>query len=269
MTARRQREGPQHILLLGASGVSGLAFITEHLSIPPTDPAKPFLTLYVRASSRSKLTSVLSSATTTDTQASKIRIIEGDLTDESAICTALSANGIFPKVTAVISVLGAYMSLYHFLTRTKPTPIADALRSIVVPAMRAMAVKRILVLSTPSFQVPGENKQMSWGWYLNGMLPVVVVPQGNAEMKGIAHAVMGNSLGRLEQREGLEATVFRVPLLTEGSRELEVRAFVLGGEGNTENKTLSRRSMVRWLLKELDEKEWIGKSPMLCNLVAQ
>ncbi|KAK5309062.1 hypothetical protein LTR70_010634 [Exophiala xenobiotica] len=253
MTARRQGESPQHILLLGASGVSGLAFVTEHLSIPATDPAKPFLTLYIRASSRSKFTSALPSATTTDIQASKIRIIEGELTDESAVRTAFSANGVFPKVTAVISVLGAYMSLYHFLTRTKPTPIADALKSIVVPTMRAMGVKRILVLSTPSFQVPGENKQMSWGWYLNGMLPVVVLPQGNAEMKGIAHAVMDNSLAKLEQREG----------------ELEVRAFVLGGTGNTENKTLSRRSMVRWLLKELDEKEWIGKSPMLCNLVAQ
>ena len=269
MAERRQQNKAQHILLLGASGVSGLAFIREHLSISDSEPTKPYLTLYVRASGRTKLTSILASATSDDHPASKIRIVEGGLTDENAIRTALSADATFPKVTAVISVLGAYMSLYHFLTRTKPTPLTDAMNNTIVPAMRELGVKRVFVLSTASFQVPGESQKMSWSWYFNHLLPVVFVPHGNAEMKGVAHAVMDNSSGRLEQKQGLEATVFRVPLLTEGNEKLEVRAFVLGGEGNTENKTLSRGSMVKWLLKELEERKWVGGAPMLCNLVAQ
>lgn len=269
MTARRQPSKPQHILLLGASGVSGLAFIQEHLSVTDSDPTKPYLTLYVRESGRSKLKAVLASATSNVNPASKIRIVVGELTNKDAIRTAMSTDGTFPKVTVVISVLGAYMSLYHFFARTKTTPIADALNSTVIPAMHEMDIKRIFVLSTPSFQVPGEWEQMSWGWYFSHLLPVVFLPQGNAEMKGIAHAVMSNSSGTLKQKDGLEATVFRVPFLTEGSGNLEVRAFVLGGEGSTENKNLSRRSMARWLLQELEERKWVGGAPMLCNLVAQ
>lgn len=269
MTARRQQDRAQHILLLGASGVSGLAFIQEHPSIPDTKPTKPYLTLYIRGAGRSKLTPVLASATSNDTPANKIRIVEGGLTDANAIRTALSADGDFPKVTVVISVLGAYMSLYYFLTRTKPTPISDAMNSTIIPAMREMDIKRIFVLSTPSaFPVPGESKQKSWGWYFSSLIPIVAVPQANAEMKGIAHAIMDNSSSSLERKQGLEATVFRVPMLSEGSGELEVRAFVIGGEGNTENRTLSRRSMARWVLKELEERKWVGGAPVLCNLVA-
>ena len=269
MTARRQEGKVQHILLLGASGVSGLAFIQEHLSLADSDPSKPYVTLYVRALGRSKLTPILALATSTHTPANKIRIVEGGLTNANAIRTALSPDDAFPKVTVVISVLGSYPSLYYFFTRTKPTPIADAIRDTVIPTMREVGIKRILVLSTPAFLVPGEDKQMSWGWYFNHMIPVVVVPQGNAEMKIIAQAVMDNSSGTLKQKEGLDATVFRVPMLSNGNRELEVRAFVLGSEGNTENKTLSRSSMARWLLKELKEQRWVGKAPLLCNLGTQ
>lgn len=264
-TLQRTNEAP-HVLLLGASGVSGLALIKEHLALADSAANKPYLTLYVRASGRSKLTSVLPSATKSDNPAPRIRIVEGGLTDAAAVRTALSADATFPKVTAVLSVLGAYTSLYHFLTRTQPTPIGDALNSTIIPAMQELNVNRILVLSTTgAFPVPGEDKTKSWGWYLNSFIPWIVVPQGNAEMRAIGEAVLNNKGNSLQPVKGLSATVFRVPLLTNESSDLEVVAFILGGENNTENKTLSRGSMSRWLFKELEEGKWVGGAPSLCN----
>jgi len=67
--------------------------------------------LYIRAASRVKLTSPLPSAITSDTPPNKIHITEGELTDETALRMALSANGAFPKVTSLVCVLIAYVDL--------------------------------------------------------------------------------------------------------------------------------------------------------------
>lgn len=75
-------------------------------------------------------------------------------------------------------------------------------------------------------------------------------------MKGIANAVIGV--------EGLEATVFRVPFLTDEEGPKEVEAGVIG-QGFVDASSLARESMVRWLIKELDEKRWVGGAPLLCN----
>lgn len=96
-----------------------------------------------------------------------------------------------------------------------------------------------------------------------------MVPQGSAEMKGIGNAVLDNSdRVALRPKRGLEATVFRVPMMNNEDEEgrREVRAFELGGKGNTERKDLSRASMVRWLFDELERREWVGGAPMLCNV---
>ncbi|MBA7492322.1 hypothetical protein ES702_02872 [subsurface metagenome] len=227
---------------------------------------KPYLTLYVRASGRSKLTPVLSSAATNDKPAARIRIVEGALADKSAVRAALSADGSFPKVTTVISVLGAYMTLWNLITRARPTPIADAINNTIIPLLLEMDIKRILLLSTPpAFPIFRETEKQSWGWYFFSWHPVLVVPEGHAEMQGIARTIMDNSSGQLTVKHGLQATVFRIPYFNDGSPDLEVRAFVIGEQGNTESRFLSRRSMARWLFRELEEKKWVGGAPVLCN----
>lgn len=269
MAISRRAAKLQHILLLGASGLSGLAFIQEYLEISD-DGTKPYLTLYVRKSGRAKLATVLDSTKADDNPKAKIRIVEGELDDSRAIQKALAADDSRPQVTTVISVLGAYMSLYYFLTRMKPTPITDALNDTIIPAMNELQITRILVLSTASaFPLAEEKERQSWGWYSHNLLPTIVVPQGSAEMKGIAHAVLDGSHGRINSKHGLEATVFRVPFLNDERGDLDVRAFVIGGQGNTENKTLSRRSQAKWLLAEVDNRQWVNAAPMLCNTSAQ
>ncbi len=255
----------EHVLLLGASGATGLVLIKYHLSFPESSK-KPYLTLYVRPSSISKLLPVLSESNTSSTPAPKIRIAKGGLDDKSALTQALSANSSFPRVTTVISLLGAYFSLYHFLTRTTPTPITMAFNTTIVPTLTNLHIPRILVLSTlTGFPVPSEQASKSWGWWLQSLAPRIMIPQGSAEMKGVAEAVMDNSGQELVCRHGLEATVFRVPFLNDAEDGAEARTFVIGEEGATENQNLSRGPLVRWLLGEVEEGKWIGRAPLVTN----
>ncbi|KAF7981582.1 hypothetical protein HWV62_32622 [Athelia sp. TMB] len=110
---------PRSILLLGATGVSGLAFIQEALQWP----IPPKLTLYVRNPSK------LPAGTEVNA-----RIVKGELSDEAALASAMDG------VDTVVSVL----------------PIADDLKT-VLKLMKVNGVRRIFALSTPSYFVPGET----------------------------------------------------------------------------------------------------------------
>ncbi|KAJ7627616.1 hypothetical protein DFH06DRAFT_1227680 [Mycena polygramma] len=221
------------ILILGATGVSGLAFIQVALS----EPNPPQLTLLVR--SRAKLPAEVEQQT---------RVVEGSLTDRDALMKAMDG------VDTVISFLGAYISLSAFVFRTKTTPIADAFPGIL-SVMRAKGVKRIFALSTPSFS-PDPTEVFSWGWTLYSLMPKVVVPQGNAEMVAIGKTVAA--------ADDLDWTVFRVPHLTEESVDLPVAAGVIGPDYRN-SFNLSRASMAAWILKEIEENKWVKKAPMLVN----
>lgn len=242
----------EHLLLLGGSGETGIVFINLILSL---GSSAPLVTLYLRASGRSKLPAAVKDS-------SNIRIVEGGLTDRAALKTALSADGSFPQVTTVISFLGAYVSFWYFVTRQTPHPIADAFNSTILPTMREVGVRRILALSTPNgFQYAEETKKMTWGAWAHLLIPKVVVPQGNAEMVHIANAVV--HAGALDK--DLEWTVYRVPMLNHG----DANAVVSAGElfrDYTGTWDLTRGSLSKWLLTELDERKHVRKAPMVGNV---
>jgi hypothetical protein len=276
----------EHILLLGATGASGLAFIDAVLGTTTT--RMPKLTLYIRPGSKSKLPASAMS------NVGNIRIVEGHLDDVQALREALSASSStnpgssFQPVTTVISFLGAYLSLKAIFTRDKSHPIADAFQSAVLPAIIKTcnpnpSPPRILVLSTPTaFCYSSERKAMPWKWWFYTCIPILFAPQGNAEMKGIAEAVVkagGGSSAEGAQNQDqdqasqgtqgdhalrLEWTVFRVPHLTDGDPHAKVIAGNLDQAfaGGTD---LSRGSLVRWVLKEVQERKWVRRAPLLAN----
>lgn len=242
----------QHILLFGATGASGLAFLDATLELAQD----PKLTLYIRPGSTAKLPRWA-------IDKAGVRIVEGTLDDDEAVRTALSPSQdqSFPRVTTVVSSLGAYLSLQAIFTRDQSHPIADAFQRTILPAVRAAKVSRVLVLSTPtSFSLPEERKKMPWKWWFYTMIPLLLAPQGNAEMKGIAEAVVQAGA----EDDKLEWTVFRVPHLTDGPANAKVIAGHLDRpfEGGTD---LSRASLVRWVLTEIDEKNWVRRAPLLGN----
>lgn len=120
--------------------------------------------------------------------------------------------------------------------------------------MKAAGVKRILALSTPNFSSKGDR--LDWGWSVYNTIPPATVPQGCAEMKAIGEQVSG--------QDSLEWTVFRVPMLNNGEEGLKVAAGDIG-PGYEGTKALSRASMARWLLEELEERKFIHEMPALGN----
>lgn len=123
--------------------------------------------------------------------------------------------------------------------------------------MRENGVKRILALSTPH-ALPQPRDVKSWAWWRYGFIVETVAPQGNAEMKGIGEVVS-------DAGEEFEWTVFRVPHLNDEDDAGEVVEAEFLGEGFEGGLELSRGSLARWVLGEIEEGKWISKAPVLGN----
>lgn len=244
----------EHLLILGATGATGVIFVSHVLSLD--NSTGPMLTLYVRPSAQHKLPGAAHGHP-------RVRIVEGALTNRAKLVEALSpsSDSSFPKATAVISLLGAYPSLYYLLTRQTPTPIADAFEFTILPVMKEVGVRRILALSTGSgFLYPQEREKLTWGWWFKLLPPKVMVPQGDAEMRAIAEVVMRAS-------GGLEWTVFRVPFLTNDDQEKKISVGEIFKDFDGTN-SLARPALVKWLLREVGERGWVGRAPMVADAVA-
>ncbi|CAK5272260.1 unnamed protein product [Mycena citricolor] len=228
----------RHILVFGATGATGRTF--TRIALARSDP--PALTLYVRSRAKLELS---------PDEEKRVRIVEGGLTDENMLREAVSGG-----VDAVVSFLGAYVSLSAFLLRTKTTPIADSFPTIL-SIMRESGVRRILVLSTPSFAPPPPATELlPLKWSLYGMFPKIAAPQGNAEMVEIAQTVA--------RADDLDWTVFRVPILTDEDADLPLAVGLLGPEFQG-GLQVSRRSIANWMLDELEAGVWIKQAPVLAN----
>lgn len=139
--------------------------------------------------------------------------------------------------------------------------------------MKAKGIRNILALSTPSFYVypetvslncahtisctrPNPIGQHSLSVTLYQIFPPIFLPQGTAEMIAIAKTITAE--------DDLDWTIFRIPSLTMGSPDLPVCAGLLGPEWKGKLE-ISRGSMVRWLLKEVEERKWVRGAPVIGN----
>lgn len=111
---------------------------------------------------------------------------------------------------------------------------------------------RALLLATPSWLAPGEVKPLKWR-VVTGMIWMLL---GDAYRDINAIGDYVNSLAI----DDLKWTVFRVPFLTNAEAK-EVH----GGDMESSGLSLSRKSMVQWVMQEMGEERWVGKAPMLWN----
>lgn len=241
-------------------GPSGIDFTDLVLS----NSNGPKITLYVRTPSK------LPSAYREEADPTRLRVVVGELDDQAALETALTDP--ITSVDAVVSFLGPYASIKAFLLRTKSSPLADKFPTILA-AMKQTGVRRILAISSPAWVVQAESDkedlssnseysdQMSWGWWLAMRFVAFILPQGSMEMEKIGRRVADEGT---HGGWGLKWTVFRIPRLNNGPEDLEVSAGYLG-RGFDGSKELSRKSMARWLLREVEAGEWIDKAPVVSN----
>ncbi|KIV90106.1 hypothetical protein PV10_07447 [Exophiala mesophila] len=241
----------EHILVLGATGRLGIVFINTALALKQP----PLLTLFVRPGSESKLPASVS-------KSAHVRVIQGQIDDAAAIKKALSPSTQpdFPTVTCVLSIVGTYESFKPLFTRDKSHPVADALRTVILPTMKSCGVSRILAPSTAAaFTYPGERESMSRLWRVT-LHFTPLMPQGHAEMVGITEAVMDAG----EKDPDLNWVLFRVPHMTNQSADLKI---VAGYFSPTYKAIIdvSRGSLSKWLLQEICTNEWSRKAPSVAN----
>ncbi|CZT16121.1 uncharacterized protein RCC_01962 [Ramularia collo-cygni] len=218
-----------HILVLGATGPSGIAFVEEALK------AGHELTIYAR--NPSKLPEDVQ-------QNSHVQVIKGTFEDMDTATQALHTGA-----TALVSFAGPGMP-------AKGTPVSEFYERLfsIIRNDNSTSIRRCLILATPSFAVPEDGS--SWKWWFVVRLVKTFLGDAYAEVTGIGRVVSALPVDEIQW------TIFRVPGLT-NKGYLPVQAAMVGD--GKDGMQLSRKSNAVWVLQELQEGKWIGKAPVLSN----
>ncbi|KXS18599.1 hypothetical protein M427DRAFT_132556 [Gonapodya prolifera JEL478] len=176
--------------------------------------------------------------------------IEGPTVEHDLSSALLS----FPDspLSAVVSLLGP-----NTISWGGSYPFA-AFYARILPVLKEKAVKRVMVLSTFSKWVDGD--QFSLGRSLAVFLVTVVVPSAKKEMVAIADLFATSNLAK-----DIEWTVFRVGGVVDGDKGT-VGAGYLGSPGFT--WSITRTGIAAWVADEIESgsSEWVGKVPYICNV---
>jgi len=217
---------PMKLLILGGTGPSGLEVIEEALARSHS---------LVIARSPSKLPDKV--RTHPD-----VSIVEGNIHDENALFTALDG------VDAVISALGPVAF------QPSDMPITRGYVCLV-KAMKARGVKRIVLLGTASIPDPAHDHRTLKSILIVGAISILarsmyidIVAYGKLFMSKVA--------------EGLDWTIVRIPILTNGPRSSVQAGYV--GDGKV-GWFLSRSDLGWFFVNEVEAGEWIGKPPMISS----
>ncbi|KAJ5894533.1 hypothetical protein N7495_006224 [Penicillium taxi] len=216
-----------HILVIGATGPSGLEFCKAALAQGQK------LTLYVR--SPAKLPAEIS-------RDANVSVVEGTLEDTSSFQRAAASGP-----TVFVSFAGP-------VSNSKGTPVTDAMKHIF-PTLVANNYKRALVLGTCSFPAPEDKGALKWK--LSIILVKIIGGSAYDEFKGLGSFVTSQDVSQLKW------TLFRVPFLT-NSPTAPVTASYTGT--GSDGMFLSRASLAAWVLDQIPEgSDWVGKAPVLSS----
>lgn len=117
--------------------------------------------------------------------------------------------------------------------------------------------KRALILGTTAYTAPEDKGSSSLKWKASSKLTKMT---GGDAFKDFAELGAWISTQRTEL---VRWTLFRVPLkLTGGSAKAVTATYAGSGKDRT---SLSRKSLVGWILEEMVKGEWVGKTPVVCN----
>ncbi|KAE9369725.1 hypothetical protein N431DRAFT_414017 [Stipitochalara longipes BDJ] len=220
---------PSHILVLGATGQTGVNFCNLALS-PPHNHT---LTLYVR--NPAKVPEDISSN-------SNVNVIEGTLENEATLKTAASCGA-----TIFVSFAGP-------TGWPRGTAVTDGMK-LLFPLLIQNNFNRALVLGTCSFPAPPDKP--SWKWPALIFAIKLIGGSAYAEFNGLGEFVTSQDVDKIKW------TLFRVPFLGNGEEQAVTATFTGSGK---DGMFLTRKSMAAWVLSEIGEdSEWVGQAPVLCN----
>lgn len=171
-------------------------------------------------------------------QNAKLFFVQGDLENAEKIDEAIKG------ADAVVSVVGP-------LGRQEKLIFAPAYKSIIT-SMKKHGVKRLIALGTPS--VPDAHDRFNFIFWALTFGVGFLIHKGYTDMK---------TLGQDIRESGLDWTIVRVPLLTNRSKQGNVKVGYFGN-GVTWFR-LTRADFADFLLKQLTDRTYIGKAPAISN----
>ncbi|MDQ0341161.1 putative NADH-flavin reductase [Caldalkalibacillus uzonensis] len=167
----------------------------------------------------------------------RLTIIEGKLTDQQKIEQAVTG------VDAVISVLGPK-------GRLKDTELSDGIQNII-ESMNKVGTKRLVALSTGSVKDPQDRFDLTYS-----ILVLLIRIIANSAYQEIIR------MGKLIRSSNLDWTLVRVGFLNDdGVKPVKVGYY---GHGNV-NVKISRSSVAKFMLDQVESGEYIRKSPAISN----
>lgn len=164
--------------------------------------------------------------------------IAGHLDDTSAISEAVHGSD------AVLSLLGPGTKADDI------PPLVPGYRNIVA-AMRDHSVDRLVALGTPSMRDPYDRKDLGIGLMVRGI----------RTFQPVAYKAIVN-IGQTVRDSGLQWTLVRVPLLTNGPRTATINVRMIGDKGGVR---LSRANAATFFLQQAADSAQFGRAPFISD----
>ena len=166
-----------------------------------------------------------------------LQVVQGDIQDAAKVLETVRGTD------AVISALGP--------TSNKPEFAVSKGMANIIAAMRQTGVKRLIVTAGA-----GVREEMDQPGMADKLIVMALkLLNGNvlADMQQVVDQV---------KKSGLEWTVVRGPMLTDGAPTGPVRA---GGVGKDIGTRLARADFATFLLAQVNNPQWVGKAPAISN----
>lgn len=230
-------------LILGSTGPSGLCLLRELLH------RNHRVIIYIRPQSVSKIPGDLASNPL-------LQIIQGQLDDDASLGPAIAQSG------AIVSLIGPDQAAMSSKT---PLPYPDYYQNHIIPLMKKHGVRRVAAMATISIYAEQDASVfirwlmvtgVSWGF-----------PAAYNAMLAIAK-VFGE-----EERDEIEWTVFRLPMLLGGSDEAawkqdrEKGEALAGPVSSLWSGKLNRSLLGKWLADwaKKGEGRWVRELPAVSS----
>lgn len=165
----------------------------------------------------------------------RLRVVKGELDDPAALEAAIRGQD------AVLVTLGP--------VRGGRKDIMEAAARAILGAMRKLGVRRLVTLTGAGVAQPGDAPKA-----FNRLMSVL--------LSLFAREVVEDSKRHVElvRGSGLDWTVVRVPMLTDGPRTGQYR---VGMVGINSGARIARADVADFMLKALTDSNLVGKSPVI------
>lgn len=168
----------------------------------------------------------------------RLSVVVGELTNKEKI------EEVVHGTDAVVSVMGPVGAQNKLIF----SPAYEH----IVEAMKNNGLKRIIALGTPT--ISDENDRFSLIFF--GLIFIVglIIKKGGDDIKKV---------GRIVRESGLEWTLVRTPLFTNGKKKEKI---TIGYFGNgIWWPWLSRENFTDFVLQQITDRTYIGKAPAISN----